>query len=74
MIPFRANAVKKVFVEAVVAPLRLDLGGGDEWSGRQEIKQAYIWDGCYGGKKGEKWSARGAIRSGIKRNVALPPA
>lgn len=30
MIPFRTKAVTNVFVEAVVAPLRSDLCGGDE--------------------------------------------
>jgi hypothetical protein len=53
MIPFRTKAVKKVLVEAVVAPLTSDLGSGDEWLLGQKERQAYIWDGSYGGK-GEK--------------------
>lgn len=40
MIPFRAKAVKKVLVEAVVAPLRSDLGGGDERSHKKKKKKA----------------------------------
>lgn len=56
MIPFRTKAVKKVLVEALVAPLRLDLGGGDQWLLRRQERRAGIhlvrllW--C--GGKGEK--------------------
>ena len=54
MTPFRIKAAKKVLVEAVVAPLRLDLGGGggEQLHKTEREKKAYIWDcGGYGGKE-----------------------
>lgn len=73
MIPFRAKAVKKVLVDAVVAPLRSDLGGGDERlhekKGKKKNRHTFGMVGVMGeeerGRNGTTgWEPGSAMRSG----------
>jgi hypothetical protein len=60
--PFKTNAVRKVLVDAVVAPLRLDLGP-DESLYIGEVNETYIRDcGCYGDVMVEERMKKGVER------------